>query len=232
MRTLYLIRHGQASFGAADYDQLSGKGVEQSHLLGSWFKRCGIDVHHAVAGGSKRHLQTAESFFTGYGDSAQWLPRIQRDSDFNEVDSVDMINPTKVRRDSEVPVDGTVSMTFADYKAALLPAYFRWTSGLHDHEYADPFPAYSARCTAAVMRALGRASPGENVLSFTSGGTIAMICRQVLSLGDEATSSLMWLIANTSVSRLVCDQDRLVLTLFNSTAHLDHASDPALMTIT
>ena len=31
MGTLYLVRHGQASFGAANYDQLSALGQRQSH---------------------------------------------------------------------------------------------------------------------------------------------------------------------------------------------------------
>ena len=31
---LYLIRHGQASFGEKDYDNLSKKGIKQSITLG------------------------------------------------------------------------------------------------------------------------------------------------------------------------------------------------------
>ena len=34
MSNIYLVRHGQASFGAADYDQLSELGLRQSALLG------------------------------------------------------------------------------------------------------------------------------------------------------------------------------------------------------
>ncbi|MEC8667907.1 MAG: histidine phosphatase family protein, partial [Pseudomonadota bacterium] len=34
MPTLYLIRHGQASFGADDYDVLSPIGHEQARALG------------------------------------------------------------------------------------------------------------------------------------------------------------------------------------------------------
>ena len=37
MGTLYLIRHGQASFGAADYYQLSELGARQCHALGQYF---------------------------------------------------------------------------------------------------------------------------------------------------------------------------------------------------
>jgi len=33
---IYLVRHGQASFGAEDYDELSDLGARQSRLLGGW----------------------------------------------------------------------------------------------------------------------------------------------------------------------------------------------------
>jgi len=39
MAELYLIRHGQASFGAEDYDQLSSLGKTQCELLGAFFAR-------------------------------------------------------------------------------------------------------------------------------------------------------------------------------------------------
>ena len=38
MAAIYLIRHGQASFWKADYDQLSHKGTEQSELLGKYWQ--------------------------------------------------------------------------------------------------------------------------------------------------------------------------------------------------
>jgi hypothetical protein len=38
MTTIYLVRHGQASFGAASYDQLSAKGEQQAQVVGDFFK--------------------------------------------------------------------------------------------------------------------------------------------------------------------------------------------------
>jgi broad specificity phosphatase PhoE len=38
MGTLYLVRHGQASFGADDYDQLSELGRRQSVRLGEYLR--------------------------------------------------------------------------------------------------------------------------------------------------------------------------------------------------
>ena len=48
MGTLYLVRHGQASFGAADYDQLSELGRRQSVRLGEYFANKGLTFDAAA----------------------------------------------------------------------------------------------------------------------------------------------------------------------------------------
>ena len=42
MGTLYLVRHGQASFGAADYDNLSELGHRQAVRLGEYWRERGM----------------------------------------------------------------------------------------------------------------------------------------------------------------------------------------------
>ncbi len=44
MTTIYLIRHGQASFGKSNYDELSENGEAQATLLGQYFKQI-FSVH-------------------------------------------------------------------------------------------------------------------------------------------------------------------------------------------
>jgi broad specificity phosphatase PhoE len=51
MGTLYLVRHGQASFGADDYDQLSALGRRQSVRLGEYLRGKG----HAFRRRADRH---------------------------------------------------------------------------------------------------------------------------------------------------------------------------------
>ncbi|MBZ5705838.1 MAG: histidine phosphatase family protein [Acidobacteriia bacterium] len=60
MGAIYLVRHGQASFGADDYDELSPLGVQQSRILGSWISHCNLKVDRVVIGTNRRHRQTAE----------------------------------------------------------------------------------------------------------------------------------------------------------------------------
>ncbi|HBD39143.1 MAG TPA: histidine phosphatase family protein, partial [Cupriavidus sp.] len=50
MATLFLVRHGQASFGAANYDCLSDTGRQQSRWLGEYFRDRGVQFRRVVAG--------------------------------------------------------------------------------------------------------------------------------------------------------------------------------------
>ena len=59
MTVLYLIRHGQASFGADDYDRLSALGEHQCRLLGAHLRRTQPGMDAAYAGCLKRHRDTA-----------------------------------------------------------------------------------------------------------------------------------------------------------------------------
>ena len=56
MGTLYLIRHGQASYGEVDYDRLSATGQEQARAVGHWLAKQELDA--VYAGPLKRQQQT------------------------------------------------------------------------------------------------------------------------------------------------------------------------------
>ena len=58
MGNLYLVRHAQASFGAADYDNLNELGHRQSVRLGEYFAKNGVQFDAVLTGTLKRHAQT------------------------------------------------------------------------------------------------------------------------------------------------------------------------------
>mgnify|MGYP003610115975 FL=1 len=60
MTTIYLVRHGQASFGAESYDKLSTTGEQQATVLGQYFQKILKEQPYVVAGGMQRHRQTAD----------------------------------------------------------------------------------------------------------------------------------------------------------------------------
>lgn len=66
-RSLLLVRHGQASFGKNDYDNLSERGHEQAFLLGQSLAQRGIRPERIVCGTMKRHRQTVAEIAAGAG---------------------------------------------------------------------------------------------------------------------------------------------------------------------
>ena len=90
MPALYLIRHGQASFDAEDYDQLSSLGERQAAHLGRAFAAAALLPNNIIIGGMKRHRQTAEHCLAGLGTGAHELSW-DTDSDWNEYDHLDLL---------------------------------------------------------------------------------------------------------------------------------------------
>src|SRR5689334_12964523 len=83
MGSLYLVRHGQASFGAADYDQLSAKGHEQCRHLGAYWRERGQRFDAVFTGTLKRHAQSLAGIVEGYAED---LPAVALPG-LNEYDS-------------------------------------------------------------------------------------------------------------------------------------------------
>src|ERR1043165_750465 len=75
--TLYLIRHGQASYGEPDYDRLSPRGIEQALAIGRWAARRQLGALYA--GPLRRQQQTAQYAKEAAGGAlppAQELPEL------------------------------------------------------------------------------------------------------------------------------------------------------------
>ena len=87
MGSIYLIRHGQASFGADDYDVLSPVGVEQAQVLGRHLADMGLVFDRCVAGDLRRQQHTATAAFDQYHALGLPVPALETDSAFNEFDA-------------------------------------------------------------------------------------------------------------------------------------------------
>ena len=233
MSRIFLVRHGQASFTAADYDQLSEVGMEQSRLLGEWFDQCGWPVHHVVVGGMKRHLQTAESFFSGYPGNPDWRNHLHRSEQLNEVNHHELFTRWMTAEHPEALAKGAKfgDMTPAEFGTKWPVAILRWLGDLHPQEYAEPWSVFSSRCMSAFDEAAALAKEGENVLVVTSGGVISAICRNILGVSAEQMVRLMWEITNASLTSFVRKGEHYSLTSFNVNSHLDRFGKPELITL-
>ena len=221
MSRVLLVRHGQASFGAADYDDLSPVGHEQSRVLGAALAARGLTADVVVAGEMKRHAQTAAGVLEGSG----WSAGVDLDGGWNEFDHVQVLavhdQPTTVEGESEK----------AAFQRWFEEATLRWTSGDHDEHYDESFSAFTSRVEAALARLVDTLPAKGTAVVLTSGGPIAWAAASLLADSSDARTDL-WLrlnsvSINTGVSTVVCGARGTTLVSFN--AH-DHLTSPDLLT--
>ncbi|AHI28805.1 histidine phosphatase family protein [Marinobacter similis] len=227
MATVYLVRHGQASFGKANYDQLSPTGWEQGRVLGRWLAN--RLTPGAVFGGNlERHRETVEAITTGFGSQ---LPDMQVTTGFNEFDHNEVVTRFRPEwEDREIMTRDLRAFPkpAKAFQEAFVQAVRRWASGQHDGDYSETWPGFKARVLQAFEEMVEYAD-GSDVLVATSGGPISVICQELLGLDDARALGLNEVIANTSVTRVLYSGPRRSLSVFNNYSHLE-AEDPALVT--
>ena len=87
MSTLYLIRHGQASFGQADYDRLSGLGEQQMRRLGEYWLQWGVKIDAVYSGSLLRQTASARCVNEIYAQAGKPLPQPVILQEFNEYET-------------------------------------------------------------------------------------------------------------------------------------------------
>ncbi|MCK7545529.1 histidine phosphatase family protein [Marinobacter bryozoorum] len=219
MATIYLIRHGQASFGEDNYDQLSETGWQQARVLGRWLAgRVHPDV--VIGGDMQRHRETVEAIASGYRGA---FPDMQVATGFNEFDHARVVfrfRPEwadRERMQADLAATGHPAKAF---QQTFTQAVQRWVSGDHDEDYPETWLQFKARVNKALDDLVSWANGGDVFVS-TSGGPIAVILQNLLQLSDSRALALNEVIANTSVTRVLYSGDRRSLAVFNNYSHLE-----------
>ena len=217
MGTLYLVRHGQASFGADDYDVLSAMGHQQSARLGEYFKFKGIAFDAALTGTLKRQIQTYSGICQGMGCepvATQW-------PGLNEYDShavIATIHPHKLEKPT------SPEMYRAHFRL-LKDGLAQWMAGVVSPKGMPSYIDFALGVTSALDHV--RKNCDGNVLLVSSGGPIATAVGHVLGTSPETTIELNLRIRNCSVTEFAFTPKRHMLVTYNTLPHLDapeHAS--------
>lgn len=204
MGLLLLVRHGQASFGAADYDVLSDVGHEQGRLLGTHLAALGVRPTALVRGGLRRHRETADAIL----ETSGWDLEAEVDADWDEFDHVTLVGSMG----EELPTDRRAFQELFERATA------RWVEG-HTHEGGESYAGFLRRTQAALSRAAARAG---TVVVVTSGGPIGAAAA---TLVDPADPGRLWpafntVLVNSSVTRVVVGRSGTRLLTFNEHGHL------------
>ena len=189
MSTIYLVRHGQASFGAANYDVLSDTGAAQSRELGRYW--AGREQHlDAIYVGPRTrqkdtatHLaETAHAAGLGYPEAveldnfdeypafellAHWLPILQRD------------DPSIGELLSNPPRPGESTARFDRVFESIIG---RWASGELTTGELESFEDFTGRVERGLAQIMDQQGRGKTIAVVTSGGPISVAMRWALGL--------------------------------------------------
>lgn len=224
MSLLLLVRHGQASFGASDYDVLSPTGHRQSQLLGKALAERGTSPARVIHGGMRRQAETA----AGLLESTGWPVSPTVDSRWAEFDHqrvVEVHRPDIVPGAPLPPDLAQAADPRKAFQAAFLEATARWTSGEHDGDYRETFRDFAARSRAA----LADAAAGDGVtVVVTSGGVIGLLTSVLLTGDTQSWSRANSVAVNSGVTRVLSGATGLTLLTFNEHTHLEQ--DRSLIT--
>jgi len=213
MGHLYLVRHGQASFGADDYDQLSALGRQQAVRLGAYWRERGMRFDAVITGTLKRHRQTWEGIAEGLGvatdDVLPW-------PGLNEYDSeavIATIHPEKLQKPDTPEL-------YRHHFRLLRDGLGAWMQGRTAPVGMPSYVDFLAGVTTALDHVRAK-HHGAKVLVVSSGGPISTAVGHVLGTPAETTIELNMRIRNTAVTEFVFTPKRHMLLTYNTLPHLD-----------
>jgi len=221
MSTIYLVRHGQASFGTANYDQLSEMGRRQVQLLAEYFAGSGERIDRVYSGGLSRQRETAQivaGVLGIQGDAVVVQPAFDEyDGDVIFREFAASLSP------EELAAAGWPGLRTdrRKFQFFLERAARAWVEARIAAQDLVPWQTFHGRIVAAladIVRSEGRA---KTLIVSTSGGVIGTCVAHVLGLSNHIGIELNWAVHNASITRLIYSADKVSLSMFNGLPHLD-----------
>ncbi|MDF1855375.1 histidine phosphatase family protein [Pseudooceanicola sp.] len=220
MSSLFLVRHGQASFGAADYDVLSPTGHKQAEAVGRALAAQGVKPAAFIMGDMRRHRETMAGILKGMGLS-EVEPEVH--PGLNEYD-FGALNAAKLRAaglDPATPIDRRT------YFRTLRDVVQEW----HRDEIPNPYETYGAfRDRVEAARKFIMRDGVETVLAVSSGGAIGQMIARALDAPPITQVKLQLQMKNCAVNRFVYSTRNMYLHGFNETPHIDASNEANMLT--
>jgi broad specificity phosphatase PhoE len=211
MGVVLLVRHGQASFGADDYDVLSETGWAQGRLLGSWLAERGVVPTAVIHGGMRRQRDTALAMASAAG----WddvVPLV--DPGWDEFDHVGLVAAYP-----DLPADLDLTDRRA-FQRVFEEATVHWSAG-EPGDFTETYADFESRVVTALGRATEAAGAGATVVVVSSGGPIAVACGALVDPAARLWQRFNTVIVNSSVTRVVVGSTGARLLTFNEHPHLE-----------
>ena len=227
MGSIYLVRHGQAAFGTADYDRLTPMGKKQCHHLGAYLARNQLRIDALYCGALTRHRQSLEALVEGYettgrraaAGAAEIFPAL---NEYNPEAVMAAFGGVRIgpNEAAEARDPTVVRQHFRLLRAALVA----WANGATTPAGMPSFMEFQLQANEVLRLARERHTDG-NVVIVSSGGPIGAIVAAVLESPPATAVELNLRIRNASLTEFATNAKRHNLVMFNSVAHLEADAD-------
>ncbi|WDD90981.1 histidine phosphatase family protein [Burkholderia sp. FERM BP-3421] len=212
MAELYLVRHGQASFGTDNYDRLSALGEQQGLWLGEYFARQGIGFDRVISGTLQRHAQTIDAIRRGMGRGA--LPCDRHPG----LDEYDFEGLFRAAADDYPDLARQAAGSMKAHFQALRQVLLLWSEDKLHGAVPETWAHFQQR--VADARAAIQQGGGQRVLVVSSGGPIAVTMQQTLGAPASSAIALNLQIPNSAISQYFFNAEAFHLASFNGMPHL------------
>ena len=228
MALLTLVRHGQASFMADNYDKLSQLGERQAAELGDHWARTRTAFDRIYYGPAERHIRTGEIALDVCRRAGIACPDPVPLPEVDEYSGIEVMRtflPGLMEEHEDIRELEARFRTAADREAAarVFEKLFQrvtrmWVAGELDSPEVEPWGVFCERVDRGIDRV--RQLRGGRIVVFTSGGVIAAMTRTALDLSPVRTLELSWASKNASYTEFLFSADRFSLSSFNNIPHL------------
>ncbi len=229
-----MIRHGQASFGQANYDRLSPKGERQARIAANHLCRLAIVFDAVYTGNLARQQQTARAMSSAYGENRQSMPSLKAIPELDEYDAAGLWRHLRAAVLNRHPELADARDKWRHDPAAFQQLFSRiiqsWVAGEHPSNDLESWAAFRGRVRQGLRRIMQMEGAGKQVAVVTSAGPVAVAVQMATAIPDNRCAELSWQVLNASITRFRYDRERFTLAGFNDVAGLALEGDAELLT--
>ena len=229
-----MIRHGQASFGQDNYDQLSDLGIRQAKIVARYLSEFNKHFDTVYSGELKRQVKTAEELIECYRVNKMAVPEIQSSASFNEYDSLKVWESLLPGLLQETPsLSKDLEQVYTDKKSFQILFELvmdRWIAGAYDPPKSPKWSDFKKRVRQGLIDIMKKHRSKKKLAIFTSGGPISVAIQFALGISDQKTMEISWQLMNASITRFKYNDRGIALAGFNDITHLELEQDKALLT--
>jgi len=220
MASIYLIRHGQASFGSENYDRLSDLGQRQATLTGEFLASTGVRFDAAYCGTLERQRHTGELALAAQPGTVPLTVDARLDEVRND-EHLEFLLPRVLEERPELQAVVDAGLGSSKRFQKIIEAVFNyWVSPRGEDPRIQSWASYSTQVQAMLGDIVATQGAGRTTAVFTSGGTIATFVAAVLGLPGTAAYQFYEPVFNCSITQLFYNAERVSLSFFNDCSFL------------